>query len=209
VSLAGRAATILISAAIIGAGVGFGIHALSRGGASSATGASGDLMGQATWGPGERRAPDFTLSDQNGGPVSPASLRGQDVLLTFLGSRCLRSCPKEQRSLATSLRLLSGSARPAVVIVSLDPGAVPPELVDRAARALGLGSASSWHWLFGSPASLAAVWRSYGVGAGRGSARRRPLAYLIDPRGYERAGFLYPFPPNWLVEDIRILRGEN
>jgi cytochrome oxidase Cu insertion factor (SCO1/SenC/PrrC family) len=195
-------------AAAIGVGVGLGIHALSRGDASPATGAAGGLMGQATWGPGERRAPDFTLSDQSGHPTSPASLEGQDVLLTFLDRSCLRSCPRQDRSLVTPLRLLPQSERPTVVVVSLNPGSAPPQIVHRAARRLGLVNASDWHWLSGSTAELAPVWRSYGVGATPGSARR-PLAYLIDPRGYERAGFLYPFPPNWLVGDIRIIGGEG
>lgn len=202
-----RAVTILVTAAAIGIGVGLGIHALSGGDASPASGAPSDLMGQATWGPGERRAPDFRLSDQNGRPTSLSSLEGEDVLLTFLGRRCLRSCPRQQRSLAVSLRQLRDSARPAVIVVSLDPGGAPPARVNRAARRLGLGAAESWRWLFGSSAELAPVLRSYGVGAGSGPAR--PLAYLIDRRGYERAGFLYPFPPNWLTGDIRILRGES
>lgn len=203
-----RAATVLGLAAAIGIGAGVGIHALSRGDASPPTGAAGDLMGQATWGPGERRAPDFTLSDQRGRPISPASLAGQDVLLTFLDRRCLRSCLRQQRSLATPLRLLPRPERPAVVVVSLQPGAAPQQTVERAARRLGLVDAAGWHWLSGSTAELAPVWRSYGVGVGPGSARR-PLAYLIDRNGYERAGFLYPFPPNWLVGDIRILRGQS
>jgi cytochrome oxidase Cu insertion factor (SCO1/SenC/PrrC family) len=203
-----RAATILIAAAAIGVGIGLGIHALTRGDPSPATGTAGSLLGQATWGPGERRAPDFTLSDQRGRPISPASLEGQNVLLTFLDRNCVRSCPRQERSLATPLRLLPRSERPAVIVVSLQPGAAPRQTVRRAARRLGLLTAAGWHWLFGSTAELAPVWRSYGVGAGPGSARR-PLAYLIDPRGYERAGFLYPFPPNWLVGDIRILGDEG
>jgi cytochrome oxidase Cu insertion factor (SCO1/SenC/PrrC family) len=208
VSFAGRAATILVVAAAIGIGVGLGIHALSRGDPSPATGAPNGLMGQATWGPGERRAPDFTLSDQNGRPTSPASLEGQNVLLTFLDRSCLRSCLREERSLATSLRLLPASRCPTVIVVSLDPRTAPRQTVQRAARRLGVAAMADWHWLFGSTAELTPVWRSYGVGTSPGSARR-PLAYLIDQRGYERAGFLYPFPPNWLVGDIRILAAES
>jgi peroxiredoxin len=203
-----RAGTILVAAAALGVGIGLGIHALTSGDPSRATGTAGSLMGQATWGPEERRAPDFTLADQNGRPASPASLRGQNVLLTFLDRSCLHFCSRQQRSLATPLRLLPRSERPAVIVVSLQPGGAGRQMIRRAARRLGLPAAADWHWLFGPTAELAPVWRSYGVGAGPGSARH-PLAYLIDRRGYERAGFLYPFPPNWLVGDIRVLRGES
>jgi hypothetical protein len=104
--------------------------------------------------------------------------------------------------------LLPRSERPTIIVISLQPGPAPQQIVQRAARRLGLVNASGWRWLFGSTAKLAPVWRSYGVGGGPGSARR-PLAYLLDQSGYERAGFLYPFPPNWLLGDIRILGGES
>jgi cytochrome oxidase Cu insertion factor (SCO1/SenC/PrrC family) len=209
VSFAGRAATLLVLAAAIGIGAGLGIHALTRGDASPATGPAKDLMGQATWGPGERLAPDFVLPDQDGRPTSPAALRGRDVLLTFINSRCLRSCAREERSLATSLRLLPRPARPAIVAVSLDPLTPARDSIEGAARRLGFGAAPSWHWVFGSKRQLAPVWRSYGIGASVSAAPRRPLAYLIDRTGHERAGFLYPFPPNWLAQDVRILAAET
>lgn len=166
-------------------------------------------MGQASWGPRKRLAPDFTLSDQGGRPTSMAALRGQEVLLTFIGSRCLRSCPREERSLSTSLRDLPRPARPAIIAVSLDPRTPSPDSIERAAQRLGFGTAPSWHWIFGSKPQLAPVWRSYGIGGSGSAVPRRPLAYLIDRTGHERAGFLYPFPPNWLAADIRILAAEG
>jgi cytochrome oxidase Cu insertion factor (SCO1/SenC/PrrC family) len=209
VSFAGRAATILVVAAAIGIGVGLAIHALSRGDPSPATGSRIGLMGQATWGPGERLGPDFTLPDQGGRLTSLAALRGQEVLLTFIGSRCLGSCPREERSLGTSLRALPRRARPAIIAVSLDERTPSRASIEGAAQRLGFGAAPSWHWIFGSKSQLAPVWRSYGIGGSGSAAPRRPLVYLIDRTGHERAGFLYPFPPNWLAADIRILAAEG
>lgn len=191
-------------AAVLGIGIGVSIHSVSDGGSSSTTVSAGDLMGQATWGAGARPAPNFELRDQSGRPISLESLRGREVLLTFLRSGCLNSCPREARSLKTGLRLQPETARPAVVVVSDDGRGASPRLVRRAARRLGIDLAPAWYWLFGSPADLAPVWRAYGA-AGRGGPSRS-LAYLIDRAGYERAGFLYPFPPNWLFDDTRILR---
>lgn len=203
-----RAVVAIGLAAVLGIGIGVVIHALSGGGGSSTTASAGELVGQATWGRGARPAPNFRLRDQGGRPISLESLRGREVLLTFLGSQCLDSCPKEARSLATALRLLPAATRPAVVVVSRDARGASPELVRRAAHRLGIDLAPGWHWLFGSPVGLAPVWRAYGaVGAGGGASRS--IAYLIDRAGYERAGFLYPFPPNWLLDDIHIVRSES
>ena len=207
-SLPQRAVVVIGLAAALGIGVGVIIHALSGGGGSSTSVSAGELMGQATWGRGVRPAPNFELPDQSGRPTSLDSLRGREVLLTFLGSRCLESCPKEARSLATALRLLPETARPAVVVVSRGARRPSPELVHRAARKLGIDLAPGWHWLFGSPGDLESVWRAYGA-AGAHSGPSRPIAYLIDRVGFERAGFLYPFPPNWLLDDIRIVRSDS
>ena len=38
-------------------------------------------------------APDFTLSDQFGHPVTLSSLRGHEVVLAFIDSRCKTLCP--------------------------------------------------------------------------------------------------------------------
>src|SRR6202171_5037044 len=38
-------------------------------------------------------APDFTLSDQDGKPVSVSALRGRVLAITFLDSHCKQLCP--------------------------------------------------------------------------------------------------------------------
>src|SRR5215471_6322875 len=38
-------------------------------------------------------APDFTLTDQFGHPVTLSSLRGHEVVLAFIDSRCKTLCP--------------------------------------------------------------------------------------------------------------------
>jgi hypothetical protein len=55
------------------------------------------------------------------------------------------------------------------------------------------------------------VWSSYGIAVrrARGHVIFTPAVYLIDRRGFERAGLLYPFPPGWPASDLRILAGES
>jgi protein SCO1/2 len=208
--LTARAATlVIVLTAAVGVAVGIGIHFLGSGDNSDDT--LSVLHGQATWPGGMRPAPDFALSDQDGRRTSLASLRGQNVVLAFLDSQCDRSCSREPRSLGTALRLLPRSARPAVVVVSVDPRGDTPESAAVAARRWGLTAGASWHWLLGSRDELAPVWASYRIAVRRrsGQTAHTPAVYLIDRRGFERVGLLWPFPPSWPAGDLRVLAGEG
>jgi protein SCO1 len=201
---------ILLSAAV-GVAAGVGIHLLRGGGDSRSHDTPSGLLGQAAWPAGARPAPDFALSDQNGRRTSLASLRGRNVLLAFLDSRCRRGCASEPRSLGTALRLLPRSRRPVVVVVSVNPWRDTPESARAAVRRWGLTAGAGWHWLLGSRTELAPVWRSYRIAVrrARGQIAHTPAVYLIDRRGFERAGLLWPFPPTWPAGDLGILAGES
>ena len=64
--------------------------------AAQATPAASTILAESIDGPASPiniPAPDFTLTDQNGKPVTLSSLRGQVVLLTFLDPVCVSDCP--------------------------------------------------------------------------------------------------------------------
>ena len=204
-----RALLLIAGAAAVGVGLGVAIHELGSGSSSSSTSNPPGLHGQATWRPGERLAPDFTLADQTGHPVSLSSLRGRTVMLTFLGSRCRRACAAEVRSLRIALRLLPASARPVLVIVSVDPAHDTPASARAAVARWGLGAGGGWRWLLGTREQLAPVWSRYRIEIPSSATADAPSpVYLIDREGYERAGLLYPFPPGWPSGDLRILAGD-
>ena len=52
-----------------------------------------------SWGAGDRRAPDFSLRDQDGQPVSLAADRGHPVIVTFVDPLCRNFCPLEAQVL--------------------------------------------------------------------------------------------------------------
>ena len=109
-----------------------------------------------------------------------------------------------------ALRMLPSSARPALIIVSVDPLHDTPESTRAAATRWRLGSAATWHWLLGTRSQLAPVWRAYRVAVRRrGGVGQAGPVYLIDREGFERAGLLYPFPPTWPAGDLRILAEEQ
>jgi cytochrome oxidase Cu insertion factor (SCO1/SenC/PrrC family) len=199
----GRIAIAIVVAAGIGAVAGGAAHLLAPSKARTAALPLPDLHGQAAWAAGQRRAPPFTLHDVMGGTGSLASFRGHVALIAFLDSRCRSLCPIIGRAIGDVQRSLPSASRPVVLVVSVDPAGDQPASVRSAARRWRL--APGWHWLSGTRQQLTAVWRAYGIVV-------RPMTndivhgaavYLVDPRGYERAGYLAPLLPNFLTLDIR------
>jgi protein SCO1 len=207
-----RAIVILTVAAAAGIGLGVLVRVLlAPTTARHASGSTLGLRGQATWAPGAQPAPEIsTLRDQSGRLFALHALRGRTVAMTFLDSRCHQACPLEGRALAASLRSLPAAQRPALVIISVNPRDTPAS--ERAAvRHWGLPVGVTWHWLAGEHARLAPVWRAYHVfvAAGRGDIVHTEAMYLIDRRGDERSGYLFPFLPASVRHDLGLLGGEG
>ena len=195
------AAGAALAVAVVGAGT-----ALSRGsGASASKPSAGGLRGDIAWAAGTRPAPAIALGDERGRTFSLASERGRVVLLTFLDSRCRALCPLESRMLAKVVRSLPVADRPDVVVVSVDPAGDSAASVSRAER--DLAGVPRITWLVGSHARLARVWRAYGVEVKpvRGDIEHTSVVYVIDRRGDERAGMLFPFSLPSLSHDLRVL----
>jgi cytochrome oxidase Cu insertion factor (SCO1/SenC/PrrC family) len=167
----------------------------------------------ATWAAGAVRAPSFRLADQDGRPVSLAALRGRPVVITFIDPLCRDYCPIEAQQLNDVVRSLPAASRPAIVAVSVNVygNARANLLLD--ARKWRL--VPQWRWGVGGDAQLAAVWRRYHVGvlvttkkvAGVTvhNVAHTEAAYLIDPSGYERALFLWPYRAEAVTRAIRDL----
>ena len=71
-------------------------------------------------------APAFSLTDQHGRTVTPASLRGKVVLLTFLDPVCTSDCPLEAQEFRLAGQLLGAQARHVeLVAINANPGRLP------------------------------------------------------------------------------------
>jgi cytochrome oxidase Cu insertion factor (SCO1/SenC/PrrC family) len=211
---AGRVVLALLAAAIVGLGVGAALHFVLGGRASvpDSRAAPTGLHGQASWLAGVRPAPAIqTLRDQTGRVFTLSSLRGRTVAMTFFDSHCNQACPLEGRALAAAERSLPASKRPVLVVVSVNPRDTPAS-TRAAARRWGLAQVAPWHWLRGTHVQLARVWRAYHIFVApprNGDIAHTEALYLVDRRGDERSGYLYPFLPRFVTSDLQTLANER
>ncbi len=202
------AAIVIALAALGGALIGGAVHLLSDG--SGGSRASAEVQGQAVWPAGLRRAPDFALRDSQGQRLRLSSLQGRPVILTFMDSQCHQECPLEGRALAAAFRMTPAAERPLVLAVSVDPWHDTAGSARRAIKRFGLAD-FPWRWLLGTKAQLEPVWRRYRIFVRQtsGDIEHTDALYLIDAKGYERAGMVYPFLPNWVSTDLKTLASES
>jgi cytochrome oxidase Cu insertion factor (SCO1/SenC/PrrC family) len=201
-------AIAIAGAAALGIVAGAGAHLLFPSGTRTPALALPELHGQMTWAAGEHLAPKFTLHNVLGGSTSLPSTRGRPTLIAFLDSRCQSLCPLIGRAIGDVQRSLPASAQPSVLIVSVDPAGDNPSSVRSAVRRWRM--APGWRWVSGTRTQLAAVWRTYGIVVEPTSndIRHGAALYLVDPHGYQRAGYLAPLLPNFLALDIRRVEAE-
>jgi protein SCO1/2 len=155
--------------------------------------------------PNTSPAPDFTLRDQNNQPVSITSVRGRVVALTFLDSHCKQLCPLEADQLAQVQGSLGKSVPLSVLVVSVAPATDTP--ASERAFAAEHHWTGDWHWLTGTQAQLAAVWKAYSIAVqiSPEDIIHSSVLYLIDRGGYERAGFAAGLVPDLVARDVRYL----
>ena len=196
-----RAAAALIGSCLA-AGVlaGFALHSARRAPALVFPRPSRALTGDAVWAAG-RRATGFRLRDQRGRLVSLAGQLGHPVLLTFMDSECRLICTLQGPQIASILRLAGRDVR--LLVVSVNPWEDTAASSVRAGARYGF--TGHWHWLRAAPAALRPVWRAYGIDVIRttGDVSHSTALYVIDRRGYERAGFNFPFPQRQVARDLR------
>jgi protein SCO1 len=147
-------------------------------------------------------APGFTLTDQQGRPVSLIQYRGQVVVLSFIDSTCAPACVLIAQQIRGALDELDHPVP--VLFVSVDPEADTPANVRRFLAGASLTGRATY--LAGPAAALPRVWRAYRVrtpAQGRSAFEGAAPVLLIDPQGDERV--LYEqeqLTPESLAHDI-------
>src|ERR1700736_2409773 len=155
--------------------------------------------------PKSMAAPDFTLQDQNGKPVSVSGLRGRVLAITFLDSHCKQLCPLEGDQLGQVQRALGAGANLSLLVVSVAPATDTPS--SERAFAASHHWSGDWHWLVGTPDQLAAIWKAYSIAVqdAPDNVLHSSVLYLVDKAGFERAGWAAGLQPDLVTHDVRLL----
>jgi len=176
-----------------------------------ANGPVGPVGPAASWAAGAKLAPGFTLTDQNGKPVSLAAYRGRPVIVTFIDPLCRNFCPLEAKVLNDVETRLPAAQRPAIVAVSVNLWGNKRRYLLQDVRKWRL--TPEWRWGVGDGPRLSKVWSAYQIAV---LAQTRKIAgvtvheithtegaFVVDPTGHQRALFLWPFRA---VDVMRTLR---
>jgi protein SCO1 len=152
------------------------------------------------------RAPDFSLTNQDGETVSMRSFRGSPVVVTFLYTTCEDTCPIQAQTVRGALDQL-GHDVPAIAI-AVDPPRDTPERAKAflsEQRALG-----RIDFVLGKRAELRPLWDGFFVRPQSVTEEHQARFTLVDAKGFQRVG--YPgseATPERLAHDLRLLEAEG
>jgi protein SCO1 len=174
-----RVALALTTLVLCAAGAVFGVWLANAGEDPVPAGWQGALR------PPGAKLPDFTLTNQDGKPVTAASLRGRPLVVAFIYSTCRDVCPAQVQSIRGALDDLGHDVP--VIGVSVDPANDTPEL----AKSFLLKQAmrGRMDFLLGTRAQLEPVWKAFGIAPQTKGRDHSSYTVIVDAQGRQRIGF--------------------
>ncbi|HVT66158.1 MAG TPA: redoxin domain-containing protein, partial [Trebonia sp.] len=158
---------------------------------------------------GNKPAPDFTLTNQFGQPMSLSQFRGRVVMLSFEDSQCTTVCPLTTQSMVLAKELL-GQAGKSVQLLGVDanPDAIGIGNVKAYSQVHGL--TNQWDFLTGSLPRLKAVWKSYDIAVQieSGEIDHTPALYIIDAQGRLQKVYLTQMAYSSITQSAQVLATE-
>jgi protein SCO1/2 len=132
--------------------------------------------------------PDFTLTNQDGKPVTSAGLKGHPVVFAFIYSTCRDTCPAQVQVIKGALDDVDNpSVR--VIGISVDPANDTPKRAQ--SFLLNQGMTGRMDFLLGTRAQLQPVWRAFAIQPQQRNLEHTSHTVLADRRGFQRIGFPY------------------
>lgn len=117
--------------------------------AGTARGKSNDLLLIA-------KAPEFSLTNQDGKTITNSDFLGKVYVLEFFFTTCPTICPVMNQNMLTIQNEFFGNKNFGIASITIDPKQDTPEVLKKHAEELGVKSAN-WHFLTGDKDSIYAV----------------------------------------------------
>ena len=148
-------------------------------------------------------APDFQLTDQNGASIALSDFRGKIVILTFMDTQCVDTCPLTAYHFTQTYQQLNDAQKEQVVFLGINVNldATSVEDVNKISQTWRLNEIPQWHFLTGNAELLEPVWQGYyvsviGEGAEHETLTHTPGTYIIDSLGQMRWYVSTPYNQN-------------
>jgi cytochrome oxidase Cu insertion factor (SCO1/SenC/PrrC family) len=133
-------------------------------------------------------APHFRLRDESGTWRTPASARGEVLVVTFIYTRCRDLCPRQAAEIKAAVLGAGGGVE--VYAVTVDPEHDTPERARAWLKRMGVAGGPV-HILLGSRRELTPVWNEFGIvplaTAPREGSTPEPPPGALSDRQRERA----------------------
>jgi cytochrome oxidase Cu insertion factor (SCO1/SenC/PrrC family) len=104
--------------------------------------------------------PHFWLRDESGTVRTPASARGEVLVVTFIYTRCRDLCPRQAAEIKDAVLRAGGGVE--VYAITVDPEHDTPERARAWLKRMGVAGGPV-HILLGSRRELAPVWAQFGI----------------------------------------------
>ncbi len=155
-------------------------------------------------------APNFTLTDQFGQPVSLSQYRGRVVVLAFQDSQCTNICPLTSQEMVKAKQMLGAKAASQVQLVAVNANPVATSVADVRAFSKVHGTMHSMIFATGPQSQLEKVWKAYKiyVAVTKGAIDHTPGVFIIDPQGRERKVYLTQMAYNGMGQQAEVFAQE-
>ncbi len=152
--------------------------------------------------PSGLKAPEFTLTDEEGRRVRMSDFRGRPAVVTFLYTNCEDTCPGQAQVIKGAFAEL-GRDLPAVA-VAVDP---PRDTPASARRFLSeQRMRRRLRFALGERSDLRPVWDGFSVQPQRENLEHTGRLVLVDAQGRQRVAFpIDQATPERIAHDLRLL----
>src|ERR1700733_5211033 len=200
-------AAIIATAALAGCGSSSPVQPSMSGTANAAAMANPNLdLGTSL---NSQPAPEISLTNQFGQPMSLSQFRGKIVMLGFEDSECTTVCPLTTQSMVLAKELL-GKAGNNVQLLGVDANPDATSVADVLSYSRAHGLVNQWDFLTGSLAQLKSTWAAYNIEVQieQGQIDHTPALFVIDQSGREQKLYLTQMAYSSVGQSAQVIADE-